>query len=176
MVITWLRAKKGSKAARTACCRGEGCLLLHPDYTVGSGIAPDLLTPYIYWNIGWALAGSQKASVYRRWGIAPRPENKPLQLTPLTAPEPEQRLRLLPSETRGADKNKIPNKINRLYIIDFIDIFFDSKWGFRLLPIQKPSKIKSRAFLISARWALASITSAPIWERRTLAISWVISR
>ena len=43
--------------------------------TVGSGIGPDLLTPD---GKAGALAGSCLRT-YRRWGIAPRPEN----VTPL---------------------------------------------------------------------------------------------
>jgi len=39
--------------------------------TVGSGIKPDLLT---FPKIREALAGSSFRS-YRRWGVAPRPEN-----------------------------------------------------------------------------------------------------
>src|SRR5690606_23658741 len=40
--------------------------------TVGSGITPDLLTPR---TRPGALAGFGKVPIYRRWGIAPRPEN-----------------------------------------------------------------------------------------------------
>ena len=47
-------------------------VLFHPDYTVGPGITPDLLTPGI---ASEALAGFGISPVYRRWGIAPRPEN-----------------------------------------------------------------------------------------------------
>jgi len=46
-------------------------ILFHPDYTVGSEIAPDLLTlpsP----RLRKALAGSGR-SPYRRWGLSPRP-------------------------------------------------------------------------------------------------------
>lgn len=46
-------------------------VLFHPDYTVGSGISPDLLTSQVALK---ALAGSGQAR-YRRWGISPRPEN-----------------------------------------------------------------------------------------------------
>jgi hypothetical protein len=47
--------------------------------TVGSGIAPDLLTPRSQGQ-SRALAGSRAAHFslphdYRRWGISPRPEN-----------------------------------------------------------------------------------------------------
>jgi len=54
--------------------------------TVGPGIAPGLLTPAPQ---GWhrALAGScsqarKPECRYRRWGIAPRPENAPAQGVP----------------------------------------------------------------------------------------------
>jgi hypothetical protein len=40
-------------------------------FTVGSGIAPDLLT----FRRAEALAGSRNRRAYRRWGIAPRPED-----------------------------------------------------------------------------------------------------
>jgi len=45
-------------------------VLFHPDYTVGPGIAPDLLTSLLG-DRSRALA----FAIYRRWGIAPRPEN-----------------------------------------------------------------------------------------------------
>jgi hypothetical protein len=41
--------------------------------TVGSGISPDLLTPMSEGRR--ALAGSPHCMAYRRWGIAPRPED-----------------------------------------------------------------------------------------------------
>jgi len=48
-------------------------ILFHPDYTVGSGVAPDLLTLPSFEE--QALAGLRFPS-YRRWGITPRPENE----------------------------------------------------------------------------------------------------
>ncbi|AZU11894.1 hypothetical protein PK69_13925 [Xanthomonas phaseoli pv. phaseoli] len=57
-------------------------VFFHPDYTVGSGIGPDLLTLHIR---DFALVRSTLeckrsrarvlAHAYRRWGIAPRPED-----------------------------------------------------------------------------------------------------
>ncbi|CEJ49379.1 hypothetical protein XAB3213_730016 [Xanthomonas citri pv. bilvae] len=57
-------------------------VFFHPDYTVGSGIGPDLLTLR---SRGLALIRStleckrsrarMLAHAYRRWGIAPRPED-----------------------------------------------------------------------------------------------------
>jgi hypothetical protein len=47
-------------------------VLFHPDYTVGPGITPDLLT---FPMVREALAGFGNSPIYRRWGIAPRPEN-----------------------------------------------------------------------------------------------------
>jgi len=41
--------------------------------TVGPGITPDLLS---FCTVAKALAGFQQKLIYRRWGIAPRPENK----------------------------------------------------------------------------------------------------
>jgi hypothetical protein len=53
--------------------RASACpVLFHPDYTVGSGITPDLLTLPASRK---ALAGFGISPIYRRWGIAPRPEN-----------------------------------------------------------------------------------------------------
>ncbi|AAO08306.1 hypothetical protein VV99796_00604 [Vibrio vulnificus] len=49
---------------------GEVSFSLIRTITVGSGLSPDLLT-----STNRALAGSPH-SVYRRWGISPRPENK----------------------------------------------------------------------------------------------------
>jgi len=49
---------------------GEVSFSLIRTITVGSGVSPDLLT-----STNRALAGSPH-SVYRRWGISPRPENK----------------------------------------------------------------------------------------------------
>jgi hypothetical protein len=46
--------------------------LFHPDYTVGSGIGPDLLTFQQNWKRSRA---SGISACYRRWGITPRPEN-----------------------------------------------------------------------------------------------------
>jgi hypothetical protein len=40
-------------------------IFFHPDFTVGPGVSPDLLTLHAQ-----ALAG-----YYRRWGVAPRPED-----------------------------------------------------------------------------------------------------
>lgn len=54
-------------------------ILFHPDYTVGSGIAPDLLTP-LRAKLEKALAGSGR-SPYRRWGLSPRPENSIVRKT-----------------------------------------------------------------------------------------------
>ena len=48
-------------------------VLFHPDYTVGPGITPDLLTPWTTWSKG--ARGLEHRCLYRRWGIAPRPEN-----------------------------------------------------------------------------------------------------
>jgi len=48
-------------------------VLYHPDYTVGPGITPDLLTPLPKGN-GRSRADAL-ARDYRRWGISPRPEN-----------------------------------------------------------------------------------------------------
>ncbi len=58
--------------------RGEGAgvhihILFHPDYTVGLGIAPNLLTLYLLRQSRSRAHGV--ATTYRRWGIAPRPEN-----------------------------------------------------------------------------------------------------
>jgi len=51
-------------------------VLFHPDYTVGPGITPDLLTHAPGQDPGsLALAGFGMSPIYRRWGIAPRPEN-----------------------------------------------------------------------------------------------------
>jgi hypothetical protein len=47
-------------------------VLFHPDYTVGPGITPGLLTPFLAER---PLAGFWVSPIYRRWGIAPRPEN-----------------------------------------------------------------------------------------------------
>ena len=45
--------------------------LFHPDYTVGFGLSPNLLTL----PLGTAGArGLASRPAYRRWGIAPRPE------------------------------------------------------------------------------------------------------
>jgi len=44
--------------------------------TVGPGITPDLLTFIANFHHHEALAGFQPRLIYRRWGIAPRPENK----------------------------------------------------------------------------------------------------
>ena len=49
----------------------EGTDLFHPDYTVGFGLSPNLLTLP---TTRQALAGSQDHPAYRRWGITPRPE------------------------------------------------------------------------------------------------------
>jgi hypothetical protein len=54
----------------------RGPVLFHPDYTVGSGITPDLLT---LWIAPEALAGFGLSPIYRRWGVAPRPENLPAE-------------------------------------------------------------------------------------------------
>ena len=51
-------------------------VLFHPDYTVGPGITPDLLTLRIAPE---ALAGFGPSPIYRRWGVAPRPENLPAE-------------------------------------------------------------------------------------------------
>lgn len=45
-------------------------IFFHPDYTVGPGFSPGLLTLLLQ-----ALAGSTLFGSYRRWGIAPRPED-----------------------------------------------------------------------------------------------------
>jgi len=45
-------------------------IFFHPDYTVGLGFSPSLLT-----LLAQALAGSAHCRPYRRWGIAPRPED-----------------------------------------------------------------------------------------------------
>jgi triacylglycerol lipase len=52
-----------------SCRRGNRSLtiLFHPDYTVGPGVTPDLLTP--------RRDAKGARGLYRRWGIAPRPEN-----------------------------------------------------------------------------------------------------
>ena len=55
------------------CPHAAMLILFHPDYTVGSGITPDLLTPPAR-QLGKALAGSGR-NPYRRWGLSPRPEN-----------------------------------------------------------------------------------------------------
>jgi hypothetical protein len=44
--------------------------LFHPDYTVGFGIAPNLLT----FPLPESARGLADKPAYRRWGIAPRPE------------------------------------------------------------------------------------------------------
>jgi hypothetical protein len=44
--------------------------LFHPDYTVGPGVSPDLLTPPHFEEMSGTARG-----LYRRWGITPRPEN-----------------------------------------------------------------------------------------------------
>jgi len=46
-------------------------VLFHPDYTVGPGVSPDLLTLSTQKDRGRKVL----ADYHRRWGIAPRPEN-----------------------------------------------------------------------------------------------------
>ena len=64
---------------RHCTCRGRVgavvlLILFHPDYTVGPGITPDLLTHGFLLETRGAR-GLGVAPFYRRWGIAPRPEN-----------------------------------------------------------------------------------------------------
>jgi hypothetical protein len=54
-------------------------ILFHPDYTVGPGVTPDLLTSRIPKQCRTARG------LYRRWGITPRPENKAKQHCPALA-------------------------------------------------------------------------------------------
>ncbi|QNM62859.1 hypothetical protein XHV734_4150 [Xanthomonas hortorum pv. vitians] len=57
-------------------------VFFHPDYTVGPGIAPDLLT-LRFKSFAWIRVTPVRkrsrartlAHAYRRWGIAPRPED-----------------------------------------------------------------------------------------------------
>jgi hypothetical protein len=58
---------------RLMTAKGFRAILFHPDYTVGSGISPDLLT-FRHKRNGSAR-GLRDFSRYRRWGISPRPEN-----------------------------------------------------------------------------------------------------
>jgi hypothetical protein len=53
-------------------------ILFHPDYTVGPGVTPDLLTLF-------GLNQRSARGLYRRWGITPRPENKAKQHCPALA-------------------------------------------------------------------------------------------
>ncbi|SDE91893.1 hypothetical protein SAMN04488117_101724 [Celeribacter baekdonensis] len=51
--------------------------LFHPDYTVGPGVTPDLLSQGASVKVPVALAGLHqrlRVVAYRRWGISPRPE------------------------------------------------------------------------------------------------------
>ena len=51
-------------------------LSLYPDYTVGPGITPGLLTlPAWSKDHAGKRSRARHACHYRRWGIAPRPEN-----------------------------------------------------------------------------------------------------
>jgi hypothetical protein len=52
-------------------------IFFHPDYTVGPGFSPGLLTLQPQ-----ALAGSATSWPYRRWGISPRPEDV-IKLSPV---------------------------------------------------------------------------------------------
>jgi len=63
--------KRRKAYRRTPGTRPGRTVFFHPDYTVGSGIGPDLLT---FPEKREALAGSCLRT-YRRWGIAPRPED-----------------------------------------------------------------------------------------------------
>ena len=69
--------------AGTAAARGHGAarrtLSFIRTVTVGSGIAPDLLTLGGHGLANQALAGSCREGRYRRWGVSPRPENAALQ-------------------------------------------------------------------------------------------------
>nr|GEU28391.1 DEAD-box ATP-dependent RNA helicase, putative [Tanacetum cinerariifolium] len=72
------RQGKQIRAAARADGLGQGMaaiphIFFHPDYTVGPGVAPGLLTPGE--NTARALAGYDRCRSYRRWGIAPRPED-----------------------------------------------------------------------------------------------------
>jgi hypothetical protein len=80
------RAKDSRACARAKCThvgRGNtGCpVLFHPDYTVGPGIQPGLLTSLdaTLQDASMSARGLRRMKVhiddYRRWGIAPRPEN-----------------------------------------------------------------------------------------------------
>jgi hypothetical protein len=61
----------------------QGCakaVFFHPDYTVGSGIGPDLLTLDSRTRTACrfddpSARGLVRERTYRRWGIAPRPED-----------------------------------------------------------------------------------------------------
>ncbi|SCM74420.1 hypothetical protein KL86PLE_130211 [uncultured Pleomorphomonas sp.] len=58
----------GQEDARVA-----SAVLYHPDYTVGPGITPGLLTPLPKGNE--RSRADALSRDYRRWGISPRPEN-----------------------------------------------------------------------------------------------------
>jgi hypothetical protein len=51
---------QGFNARRTALPFSRVKFFFHPDFTVGPGVTPDLLV--------------RACGLYRRWGIAPRPE------------------------------------------------------------------------------------------------------
>jgi hypothetical protein len=70
--------EKGTHVGR----KNTGCpVLFHPDYTVGPGIQPGLLTSLDATLQGASMSarGLRRMKIhiddYRRWGIAPRPEN-----------------------------------------------------------------------------------------------------
>ncbi len=71
----------GRSLSRTAFPFGKTLhagVLFHPDYTVGPGITPDLLTPPNRAGARGLMPGTTEAgppSKHRRWGLAPRPEN-----------------------------------------------------------------------------------------------------
>lgn len=69
------RGRNATGRARRREMNAEGSLSLVRTVTVGSGIAPDLLTSAPPKRNG-ALAGSPAQPGYRRWGFAPRPENR----------------------------------------------------------------------------------------------------
>jgi len=73
-----IRANGQTKALTEAGLCAVWHALSYPDYTVGSGVTPDLLTLLAVKPPASARGLQRNKRCYRRWGISPRPENDAL--------------------------------------------------------------------------------------------------
>ncbi|EGE55684.1 hypothetical protein RHECNPAF_8900100 [Rhizobium etli CNPAF512] len=102
-------ADAGSPLPRTRPCSSSSIRTL----TVGSGIAPDLLTPPKR-RLGKALAGSGR-NPYRRWGVSPRPENRNVVDQRPEGGKGHSRKR--PGEAKGSQSKRGPAMPNPFQIL-----------------------------------------------------------